>query len=168
MARSAGLASLLLRATLGSTMVMHGVRHARSLEGTAGWFDSIGFDQAPLQAKLSAVVEVGSGAALLLGAATPAASSAVIGTLAVAARTVHLDNGYFVVDEGYEYVLALSAAAAALTALGAGPCSVDRALGVESRISGLRGAAFAIAAGLATAAGLLARFWTKPAPADPS
>ena len=32
------------------------------------------------------------------------------GTMAVAARTVHLRNGYYIVDEGYEYVLALSAA----------------------------------------------------------
>jgi putative oxidoreductase len=145
-------------------MLMHGVRHARSLEGTAGWFASIGFEQPQLQAKVSAVVEIGSGAALLLGAATPAASSAVIGTMAVAARTVHIDNGYFVIDEGYEYVLALSAAATALAAIGAGPASLDRAFGVERRLSGVRGAVAALVLGLATAAGLLAKFWTKPAP----
>lgn len=41
--------------------------------------------------------------ALLAGAATPLAGSAVVGTMAVAARSVHLENGFFITAEGYEY-----------------------------------------------------------------
>ena len=78
------VARLLLRAARGSTMIAHGVRHGRTLAGTARWFDSIGFRQPRLQAVTSAAVEVGAGTALLAGAATPLAASAVVGTMAVA------------------------------------------------------------------------------------
>ncbi|MDQ2707759.1 MAG: hypothetical protein M3Z25_09045 [Actinomycetota bacterium] len=40
------------------------------------------------------------GVALVLGAATPLAASAVVGTMAVAARTVHAPSGFFIVDDG--------------------------------------------------------------------
>ena len=46
----AGLAQLLLRGVLGGTMIAHGVRHARSLDGTARSFESIGFRQPRLRA----------------------------------------------------------------------------------------------------------------------
>ena len=49
-------------------MIAHGTKHGRSIEGTAGWFRSIGFRQPTLQAKASAVVEVGAGAAIVAGA----------------------------------------------------------------------------------------------------
>jgi len=84
------VASLVLRAAIGGTMVAHGIRHGRTLDGTAGWFGSIGFKQPRLQATASTVVEVGAGAALIAGVATPLAASAVVGTMAVAARSVHL------------------------------------------------------------------------------
>jgi putative oxidoreductase len=91
---------------------------------------------------------------LLIGTATPAASAAVIGTMAVTGRAVHLKNGYFIVNEGYEYVLALAGAAAATAALGPGPVSVDSLLNAD-RLSGV-----------AAAAVQLAVFWRPPSPAD--
>ena len=75
------VAGIILRAALAGTMIAHGVRHARTLEGTAGWFGSIGFDKPELQARASAAVEIGSGAALALGLATPLSASAVVGTI---------------------------------------------------------------------------------------
>jgi putative oxidoreductase len=44
------LARWTLLAVVGGTMIAHGVRHGRTLEGTAGWFGSIGFRQPKLQA----------------------------------------------------------------------------------------------------------------------
>ena len=67
----ADLARLLLRVSVGGTMIAHGVKHARSLPGTARWFESIGFRKPRLQAQLSAAVEIGSGAALIVGAIGP-------------------------------------------------------------------------------------------------
>ncbi len=158
-----GLARFLLRTVVGGTMVAHGVRHGRTLEGTARWFGSIGFKQPMLQAQTSAVVEVASGAALIAGAATPLAASGVVGCLAVAARSVHIPNGFFVVNEGYEFVLNLSVASVVLAAIGPGRWSVDHALGTD-RFSGSRAGLFAAGLGLGGAAAQLATFWRKPAP----
>jgi putative oxidoreductase len=159
-------ARLLLRAVVGGTMVAHGMRHARTLDGTARWFASIGFRHPGLQARMSAAVEIGAGGALLTGTATPVALAAVIGTMAVAGRTVHVKNGYFITDEGYEYVLSLAAAAAATAALGPGRISVDSLLGAD-RFSGVRAALFAAGIGVAAAAAQLAVFWHPPRRAEP-
>jgi putative oxidoreductase len=156
------MASLILRAALGTTMIAHGVKHGRTIEGTAGWFRSIGFRDPKLQAWLSAAVEVGAGCALLAGLATPLAAAAIVGTMAVAGRSVHVRNGFFITSEGYEYVLNLGAAAVALSALGPGRYSVDhlfwRAGDDPSVYRGLATAAL----GLGGAALQLAAFWRRP------
>jgi putative oxidoreductase len=158
------VASLVLRAAVGGTMVAHGVRHGRSLDGTAGWFGSIGFKQPRLQAAASAAVEVGAGAALIAGAGTPLAAAAVVGTMAVAARSVHLQNGFFITAEGYEYVLNLSAASVALAAIGPGSLSVDRLFGLHDKLTPVQRAGLAAGVGLAAAAAQLAAFWERPKP----
>jgi putative oxidoreductase len=160
------VASLVLRAAIGGTLVAHGVRHGRSLDGTARWFGSIGFKEPRLQAAASAVVEVGAGAALIAGAGTPLAASAVVGTMAVAARSVHVKNGFFITGEGYEYVLNLSAASVALAAIGPGRLSVDRLLGVDDKLSPVQRAGLAAGLGLAAAAAQLAAFWQRPQPSQ--
>jgi putative oxidoreductase len=159
-----GAARLVLRGAIGGTMVAHGIKHGRSLDGTARWFSSIGFREPRLQAIASAVVETGAGAAVLAGAATPLSAAAVVGTMAVAARTVHLPNGFFITGEGYEYVLNLSAASVALAAIGPGKLSVDRLLGLDARLTGPQRAALAAGLGLVAAAAQLAAFWQRPTP----
>jgi putative oxidoreductase len=156
------LARLLLRTAIGATMIAHGVKHGRALTGTAGWFESIGFRQPELQAITSAVVEVGAGTAVVLGAATPFAASAVVGTMAVAARSVHQQNGFFVNAEGYEYVLNLAVASTALAAIGPGRWSVDGVLGADRVLVGVPAAVVAAGLGLAGAAAQLSVFWRRP------
>lgn len=151
-------AQLLLRAAIGGTMIAHGVKHARSLAGTAGWFGSIGFKQPKLQAQASAVVEIGSGAAVVAGAGTPLASAAIVGTMAVAARSVHQPNGFFITSEGWEYVANLSVTAIALAAIGPGRFSVDRALGIDTKLTSGQAAAVAAGVGLTAAGAQLALF----------
>lgn len=164
--RRRAAASLLLRTAIGGTMIAHGVKHGRSIDGTAGWFKSIGFSQPRLQAQASAVVEVGAGTALVAGAATPFAAAAVVGTMAVAARSVHQRNGFFITAEGWEYVANLSAASVALAEIGPGRWSVDRGLGIDDKLSGVTGAAVAAGLGLISAAVQLALFHhPDPAPA---
>ena len=158
----ADLARLVLRTAIGGTMIAHGVRHARTLDGTAGWFESIGFRRSRLQAKLSAAVEIGAGAAVALGAGTPLAASAVVGTMGVAYHTVHRPNGYFITAEGWEYVGFISTAAVALAALGPGRLSADRLLGLDD-VGSPSGRAF-LAAGLGVggAVAQLMTFWRRP------
>lgn len=145
------IAPLLLRGVIGGTMIAHGVKHGQSIDGTAGWFASIGFRQPRLQAQASAGVEVGAGAALLAGIGTPVAAAAVVGTMGVAARAVHIRNGFFITSEGWEYVATLATAAVALAGMGPGRVSADRALGWDSRIRGGRAAAAAFGLGSAAA-----------------
>ncbi|GAB89641.1 DoxX family protein [Gordonia rhizosphera] len=158
------VAQLLLRGAVGGTMIAHGMKHGRTLAGTANWFGAIGFEKPRLQAQASAVVEVGAGTALVAGAATPLSAAAVVGTMAVAARSVHIPNGFFVNVEGWEYVMNLAVASVALASLGAGPLSVDRATGLDKLLSGSRGAALAAGVGLGAAAAQLATFYRAPAP----
>ena len=158
----AGWASLLLRSVVGATMIAHGVKHGRTLAGTAGWFKSIGFHRPGLQARASAVVEIGSGAALVTGAATPLAAAGVVATMAIAARTVHARNGFFITAEGWEYVANLAAAAVALAGFGPGPSSVDHLLGLHRRLATQRSMTIAAGRGLAASALHLSRYWRKP------
>ena len=84
------LGRLVLRGIVGGTMIAHGVKQCRSPEGTARWFGSIGFRQPARQARTSAVVEIGSGAALVVGAGTPPAVAAGLGLRGSAARPATL------------------------------------------------------------------------------
>jgi putative oxidoreductase len=154
-----GWASLLLRSVIGATMIAHGVKHGRTLAGTAGWFESIGFRKPELQARASAAVEIGSGAALLVGAATPLSAAGVVATMIVAARTVHVRNGFFVTAEGWEYVATLGTAAVALAGFGPGPYSIDHLLGLHRRLPTVRSMAIAAGLGLAASALHLFLYW---------
>jgi putative oxidoreductase len=158
-----GLASLVLRAALGGTMIAHGLRHARTLDGTAAWFEGIGFRSPRLQARASSVVEVGSGVAVAAGLLTPISSAAMVGTMTVAYSAVHRPNGYFVVAEGWEYVGFISAAALALSALGPGPGSVDRRLGIDGVGRPVTRLLATAVLGAGGAAGQLALFWRPTA-----
>jgi putative oxidoreductase len=107
-------------------------------------------------------LEIGSGTALLAGAATPTAASAVVGTMAVAARSVHVQNGFFITAEGYEYVFNVAVASVALAAIGPGSLSVDHLLGLDKKETPLGSAALAVGVGLGAAAVHLAMFWRRP------
>ncbi|WP_216911046.1 DoxX family protein [Nocardia noduli] len=156
--------ALILRSGIGATMIAHGVKHGRSIDGTAGWFGSIGFRHPRVQAQASAVVEVGAGAALILGAGTSLAAAAVVATMAVAARSVHLANGFFITAEGYEYVGNLAAAATVLAELGPGRWSIDHKLGIDRALAGRTGVAIAVGVGLAAATAQLAAFYRPGIP----
>ena len=157
---------LLLRVVVGLTIIAHGANHARTLEGTARWFSKVGFRAAPLQARLSAVTELGAGTLLALGLVTPLAAAAVIATMTVAAGSIHRFNGFFIFrkGEGWEYVHVLAWAALVIAWTGGGAYSMDRAFGIDfgptwNLLIGIGG----FAAGVAQ----LLLFWRKPAPPPP-
>lgn len=151
------LASLLLRLTIGPMLFVHGYNKVfgkGGLEGTTGWFDSLGLKPAFVHARMAAATEIGAGTLLTLGAASPMPAAATIGLMTTAARTDHRGKGFFVFKGGWEYTGVVAAVAAVLAALGPGRFSVDAVRG-RSR-SGLRWALFATLFGVASSAGLLA------------
>lgn len=154
----------LLRVVLGITFIAHGRNHGwgdGGLDGTAGWFESLGLRPARLHAAVSAYMEVASGIALLLGLLVPLAAAAGIGTMVVAFVTVHRKNGFFIFSEGYEYVLVLATGLVVLTILGSGRLSVDHAFHIDRH--GVWIGVAALAAGAIGAAGLLIACWRPPA-----
>ena len=158
------LAMLIVRLWLGVVMIAHGINHARTLEGTAGWFASKGFKSAPMNARLSAASEILVGLALIAGLLTSAAVIGVVATMFVAFWSIHRFAGFFNFhrpDEGYEYVATLAVVSAAVAVIGPGAYSLDSAIGIADDLNGWVGAA-AVAAGLAIGAGQIATFWRKP------
>jgi putative oxidoreductase len=85
-------AALTLRAAIGPMFIAHGsnkVFGAGGLEGTTGWFESLGLRPAHVHARMAAATEIGAGALLTLGTGVIAAAA-----LAVAG----LGNGRWSVD----------------------------------------------------------------------
>lgn len=161
------IAALVLRVSVGGTLLAHGWNHAfggGKIEGTAGWFESMGLRPGRLHALMATGTELGAGILLILGLLTPLAAAGAVGTMAVALITAHLRNGFFIFrpGQGYEYVLMIIMVACAAGALGGGAVSLDRALGVDGDLSGWTGLAVTALAGGIGAALLLAVFW-RPA-----
>ena len=144
---------LIARVAIGGLFVGHGTQKL------FGWFDGPGLDKAATMmdslglrpgkrnATAAAVAEAAGGAAIVAGALTPLAAAALIGTMITAIRTVHLKNGFWAANGGYEFNLALIAALLALVDGGPGELSVDGAVGIHD--TGAVWALLALAAGAA-------------------
>ncbi len=159
-------AMLVLRVWVGIVILAHGINHARSLDGTASWFERVGFKQAKLQALASALVEIGVGVLLVLGLLTPLAAAGLAATMFVAFWSIHRKNGFFVFrpGEGWEYVATLAFSALAIGIAGPGEISIDHALGIADDVDGWVGFAIVLG-GVVLAAGQLAATWRAPKPA---
>src|SRR5277367_5050552 len=156
--REKDFAALVLRGAIGPMLIAHGTNKvfgAGGLEGTTGWFDSLGLQPAHVHARMAAATEVGAGALITLGAGNPLPSAAVVGLMATAAATDHRGKGFFVFKGGWEYTAVVAAAATALAGLGNGRWSVDHLLRRNPR-SGVASALGAAALGVVSAAALLA------------
>lgn len=131
---AAATALLAFRVALGMVFIAHGYNHifrGGKIAGTAGWFQSLGMRPAIVHAWMASLTELGAGALLILGLATPLATAGVTGTMLVAWITNHRTNGFFIFrpGEGYEYVMVLTFAAVGLAGVGSGRWSLDHALG---------------------------------------
>jgi putative oxidoreductase len=119
-------------------------------EATAQAFESLGLRPGKRHATAAGAGEAGGGALLALGFLTPAAAASLIGVMSTAIQKVHLKNGPWSSNGGYEYNLTLIAIMVALADLGPGDLSLDHALGIE--VNGPLVALLALAGGVAGAA----------------
>ncbi len=160
------LAIAFLRVNLGLMMAAHGYGKffkGGRITGTAGWFDSMGMKPGRFHAVLAASTEVGAGLMVALGLFHSLAAAAFVGLMAVAGWTVHRSHGFFIINEGWEYVYMIAVAAVALAVLGPGAWSLDRLLGIDDVFDGWVGLAIALGGGLVGAGVLLAVFYRPPA-----
>lgn len=159
-------ALLLLRCGVGAVMLAHGVNHIRpSIQGTAGWFGSMGMKPAVVHAWLASITEIGGGILLVAGLLTPLAAAGVVGVMAVAWAINHRGNGFFIFrpGEGWEYVMTLGVVGVALGALGPGAWSLDEMLDIRDQLTGTPGLLISLVGGIGGAAALLACCWRSPA-----
>ncbi len=165
------LALLVFRCGIGGVMLAHGINHiwgGGKIEGTAGWFGSMGMKPPLLQAWLASVTEIGAGALLVLGLLTPFGGAGVCGTMFVAWAINHRGNGFFIFrpGEGWEYVMTLGLTGMLLGAVGPGEWSLDEAFGIMDDLTGWTGLLIAVLAGVGGAVALLAVSWRPPTSTD--
>lgn len=128
-----GLGGLILRVPLGVILMAHGAQKlfgwfgGYGLEGTGQWMASVGFAPGYLMALLAGSAEFFGGLALVLGLLTRPAAALAAFTMAMA-MTVHLGNGLFIANNGYEFALSLLSASLALVFLGGGHGTLDAVL----------------------------------------
>lgn len=120
----------LLRVIVGVVFFAHGAQKlfVYGLAGVAGSFEALGIPAPALAAAFATGVEVLGGAALILGLWTRYAAAALVFDMMGALVTVHIGAGFFLPD-GYEFVLTLMGASAALALSGAGALALDNVLG---------------------------------------
>lgn len=143
----------LLRLTVGGLFIGHGLQkltgafEGPGLDGVTGMMRQLEMRPARQNAIAVASAETFGGAALALGAATPAAGAALIATMVTAVRKVHLRNGVWNSKGGWEFNAVMAAAVVAAASEGPGVLSIDALLG-RSRW-GIAGGLFALAGGIA-------------------
>lgn len=161
-------ALFVLRVSLGLMIAMHGYAHVwkkgkLAINGTAGWFESMGMRPPLIQAWLASITEIGCGLLLVLGLVTPLAAAGVFGVMVVAFLIAHRTNGFFIYNpgQGWEYVAMIMAVAIAVGTLGAGEWSLDNAVDL-TWFSGWRGLGVVLVGGGGGALALLATCWRPP------
>jgi len=134
LATRAGWAPLALRVPVGIVFAAHGAQKlfgwfgGHGLTGTAQWMESIGLAPGVLMVLLAGGAEFFGGLALILGLLVRPAAAALSVAMLVAIFKVHIGNGLFMSQNGYEFALALLAVSVSLLISGAGRASVDAAI----------------------------------------
>lgn len=131
---SDSFAPLVLRVPAGIIFMAHGAQKlfgafgGYGLEGTGQWMASIGLEPGYLMALLAGSAEFFGGLAILIGLLVRPAAAALAFAMLVAIFAVHIGNGLFMSNNGYEFALSLLAMSVSLLISGGGNLSLDRML----------------------------------------
>lgn len=133
-ATNSSWSALALRIPVGIIFAAHGAQKlfgwfgGYGLEGTGQWLDSIGLSPGYLMALLAGGAEFFGGLALIIGLLVRPAGAVLAFAMLIAIFSVHIGNGLFMSNNGYEFGLALLAVSVSLMFSGAGRGSVDALL----------------------------------------
>ena len=156
MSKSTDLGLLALRLGFGLAAASHGAQKlfgwfgGYGIEGTGGFFESVGFTPGKRNATLAGLAETGGGAAVALGLATGPAGAALAGNMAVAS-SLHGFDKFFGQDGGPETALTYGWVGTVLTLTGPGRYSLDHLTGHVLDKPWMRVVAYVGAAGAAAA-----------------
>jgi putative oxidoreductase len=130
------IALLLLRVTLGLTLVPHGCQKlfgwfgGAGFEKFTGFFDKMGWHPAAFWVAVVALTEIVGGLLLAVGFLTRFAAAAIL-IFMINAVWATSAKGFFWTQGGMEYSLLIGVVALVFLIKGAGRFSVDHALGKE-------------------------------------
>lgn len=130
----AGVAALILRVPVGLILAAHGAQKlfawfgGYGLEGTGQWMASIGLEPGYWLAMMAGSAEFFGGIALAIGLLTRPVAVVAGFTMLIAIFSVHISNGLFMANNGYEYALTLLVVTVVLAIQGAGSFSLDNVL----------------------------------------
>ena len=128
---------LVLRLVVGALFIGHGTQKlfgwfdGHGVEGTGGFMESLGYRPGKRYAMLGGVAEAGGGLLLFLGLLTPLAAAFIIAMMINAIFAVHVENGAWAQNNGYEYPLVLAVAAGAIALSGGGAAALDGMFGLK-------------------------------------
>ena len=125
-----------IRVALGLLLFAHGTQKlfgwygGYGLDGTGGFFESVGHRPGRRMAMFAGLSEAAGGALLVLGLLTPLAAAMIMGTMIVASVSVHADNGLWATNGGYELPMTNGLVCCGLAFAGAGSWSIDDAANI--------------------------------------
>ena len=102
------------------------------MAGTGAWMESIGLAPGYLMALLAGAAEFFGGLALIVGLLVRPSALVLAITMLVAVFAVHIENGFFMANNGYEFAFALLGMSVALAVRGGGAFSADAVLSQRS------------------------------------
>lgn len=131
------LALLLVRVILGLALFAHGAQKlfgwfgGYGIKGTGGFMETLGFKPGAAFATLAGLGEAGGGLLTILGVGGPIGPALIVLVMLVAIFSVHLPNGFWQTNNGYELNLMNIAAAIAIAFAGPGAYSLDTLFGID-------------------------------------
>jgi len=131
------VAKLFTRLTFGGFLAGHGAQKLLGLfggdgvAGTSAWMESLGLRPGKIWTYLAAASELGGGALTMLGLLSPLGPLATIGSMSMAALTVHRGKPIWVNQGGAELPAMNIVLAGTLMLTGPGKISLDALLGTD-------------------------------------
>ncbi|NBI27495.1 DoxX family protein [Chengkuizengella marina] len=126
-----GIGLLIIRLVVGLLFIGHGSQKlfgffgGAGLQGTGGFFESIGLSPGTLMAFIAGAGELVGGILLVLGFITPLASAMILVIMLGAIVKVHAPGGLWATQGGIEYPLVLLATVIGIAFIGSGKYSLD-------------------------------------------
>jgi putative oxidoreductase len=132
------LGQTILRVALGVILAAHGWMKLMDYGAWQGQVEKLGIPVPEIMAPLALAGELLGGLGLAFGLLTRVAAFGAFCVMAVAITTVHLKNGLFAQNGGFEFPLILAASAVFFLAAGPGPVSLDAYLRRRARVRAIQ------------------------------